>query len=419
MDDDNEESYLSLAIVLIGVASLIMSGLRLDILWMIVSVFYLGLMYGVYKIEVLEKDRYKFYLLKKNLFLWTFLPLLLGASGFARVIDFYFIFRSIFFAIVVSILSFMVILNLDHHTSFRPNFSFTIIFMVLFTIASAIILEISRFISDQLLGTEMLEGNLHFMSDLVWITIFSTCIVRFFKQYIKKAYSPGLERIKIDFRTTVKKRDHRGDFVKLLNSAFAEYDRPWLLTVSRGLQAGIAGVAVYGVMIGNSIIAGWSLFSLMVTLFPDIISRDREQDFSTLYYFWISLVLFLYSFGRPIGFYGLFDLWPEITHFLSGSIVAMLVFFVLIQLTKVSETLYIQSWIIPLLVVIFMFPVGAVWEIGEFFFDLSFGTSLQASLDDTVADLISNVFGALFSMGIAYRFFPDWIWDPSENIEDL
>ncbi len=411
----SEERNLLLCVVFVGASSLLISLYRRDILWITTSILYMVLMWGVSKIEMEEKDEYRFYLLKNDLFLWTLFPLLLGASGIARVIDIYFIFRSIFFAIVISILGFTIILNLEHHTSFRPNFHFTIVFVILFTIGAATILEIGRFISDQFLGTELLEGNLHFMSDLLWISIFSIFIGNRLKNYLKETKAPGLERIKTYFERTAKERDHKEDFLKILNLAFCRYDNRWFLFIARILQIGILVTVIYGMMVNSASVAGWAIFSFLLTIYPDVFSRDTKRSIPPLFTLWVSAVLFIYSVGRPLGFYQLIGWWAEITHLLSGTVVAVLIFLVLVYVNKISKTLYIIPWMLPLFVLIFMVPVGVIWEIGEFLFDLSFGTRLQAGLEDTVYDLIFDVFGALVSIFIAYLYFPPKIWDTKES----
>ena len=53
----------------------------------------------------------------------------------------------------------------------------------------------------------------------------------------------------------------------------------------------------------------------------------------------------------------------------------------------------------------FAIAIGVVWEIFEFFMDISFGLNMQKSgLIDTMGDLIVDSLGALLASGIGYFY---------------
>ncbi len=408
------ENNLLKVVFLVGIVCIIFSLIRRDILWFLTSLMYIELTYGVYKIKVKEIERYKFFDLKKKLFLLSSIPLLLGASGFAGVIDHYLIFRNIFFVTVLSVLGFMLILNMDKYTSFRTNCDFTIGFIILFSIAGGTLLEISRFVSDEFLGTEILEDNFHFMLDITWITLFSFCLGLYFMFLIRNIKYVGSERIKKNFDFTLISKNHIEGYVKILDAACRE-KRYYLFIFTRLWQVGIFMTVVWGILTVDFYTIGWGIFSLALAMLPDIFNKKIEQEVPPLFYFWITTVLFIFAMGRPLGFYGMFHLWAEVTHLLAGTAVAILIFFLLIYLNWISDTLYFPPWLLFILVIFFMILAGVIWEIGEFIIDLIFETNLQPHLRDTVYDLLFNVFGGVIALRFAYYYFPKKLWTTSKK----
>ncbi len=64
--------------------------------------------------------------------------------------------------------------------------------------------------------------------------------------------------------------------------------------------------------------------------------------------------------------------------------------------------------------IIFMLSIGLIWEFYEFFGDTFFGTNMQPNLEDTIYDMIFNVFGTLIIIVIAKVFWsPGSRGDPS------
>ncbi|MFO7791922.1 MAG: hypothetical protein R6W73_02930 [Candidatus Saliniplasma sp.] len=381
-----------------------------EILLSIMTVAYLILMYYIDKIEPEPYRDMDLEKLKIDLFLWSLFPMIFGAFGAAGILDlhFYFVFRDIAFTALASVLAFMIILNMDSHTDFRPNRLFTVSFIIITTIGVGIVFGVIRFLSDQYLNTGFLGGNTHLMVYLIIITLIGISIGVNLMDYIDSYEFFPMENVVSDFKLKDDFIGYREEFLKVLESLFGEYDYPSFMVVSRILQIGIFAIVIYGFLIERWVIFSWSVFSLIFAISPDIFKRNTGYNVPSVIYLWTTLVIFLYAFGRPMGFYRYFYWWPGITHFLTGTLVAVLVFSLLVYSGRVSKNLYIPSYFIPLIVLFSIFSIGVIWEISEFFVDVSFEMKLQAGIEDTVFDLLCNFGGTVFSLILIYNMTDGW-----------
>ena len=118
----------------------------------------------------------------------------------------------------------------------------------------------------------------------------------------------------------------------------------------------------------------------------------------------IVFIFFSIMLGQFGGMYDRFHWYDAFLHFLSSlvlGIVGFLIMYVFYSVNKLKLPL--------LLVVIFSFcfavTIGVIWEIIEYFIDLTLGTNMQvSSLDDTMIDLMVNSLGALISSVIGYLY---------------
>lgn len=394
---------LSIALIF-AVPILVLALSARDILLSFMTIAFIILMYYTneidpepYRIEDLEK-------LKGDIFIWCMLPLLFGAFGAARILDlhFYFVFRDIAFTALASVFAFLIMLNMDYHTDFRPNRLFTVSFIIISTIGMGTVFAISRFITDRYMNTGYLAGNTHIMIYLIIITLSGFTIGINLMDYIDSYEFFPLKNVGSHLKIKDDFEGHAEEFLKLLNKLFGDYDHPSIISISHAFQAGIFVTVLYGFFLGRWIIFSWSLFSFIFAISPDIFKRKTGYTPPSIIYFWVTSVTFVYAFGRPAGFYRLFGWWAGITHFLAGTLVAVLVFSFLVYLDWVSENLYFPSYIIPILVLLSIFPIGVLWEISEFFVDVFFDRRLQAGLEDTVIDLLCNFAGTAVSLIIIY-----------------
>ncbi len=155
----------------------------------------------------------------------------------------------------------------------------------------------------------------------------------------------------------------------------------------------------------NWFVLGISVFALMLTFLVLLIERRYKIDIPIE--FEIGIVLLIYGsivLGELRGYYAAFWWWDLILHTLTGVIVGLVGFLILL-------TLYRRKQVIasPASIALFSFSlaaaIGGLWEIFEFGMDQLFGLNMQKSgLRDTMWDIIVNSIGALLASLTGYFY---------------
>ncbi|WP_165275189.1 hypothetical protein [Thermotoga sp. Ku-13t] len=140
--------------------------------------------------------------------------------------------------------------------------------------------------------------------------------------------------------------------------------------------------------------------------FIDIYERIVRQELSNGLRKLLKLHLVLHSFfGHFLKFYNLVPLWDKALHFFGSFIIACTFCFVLSRDSKywgaLSERL---SRFVSFLLANF---AGVLWEISEFIADKLFKLNAQRGLDDTMFDLIFNIFGSYFAIRLVEKLFKE------------
>jgi len=151
----------------------------------------------------------------------------------------------------------------------------------------------------------------------------------------------------------------------------------------------------YTLWIGNLFLALVGLFGFFLTTVPYIISRRGDICMPWEVNLLIALSLYLHVAGHISDYYVVFSpYYDKIAHFVSSITISVLGF-VLVLLVDRYSGLRLTRPMIIFFIVIFTMALGAFWEIYEYFFDTLFGMDLQHGLDDTMTDLIFDLFGAV------------------------
>lgn len=394
-----EKSYpLRKFVISFGVLFLGLALARNNIFWSSLSVFYLILMLSVLKISIKSPKKTELDSFKKFIFIWSLLPLSIGSMVIYGRWGRYLLLEEIAFVFFLFIFSIMTILILENRTKLKSNIQFTGIFLYSFPIGVGAIRSIARFLSDQFFHTQYFHGNSHFMLELLIITVFSFYIGYLLKYYLKHSKYSSLIGMDKKMEIWSPFEINKEDLLKFLNSVFNKFNRSELITVSTFFQWSIYGVIIYGLIVDNHPVTVWALFSFGISVVPELLTKNTKSGLPAIIYFWSTFVLFVYAVGRPLGFYSLSDWWAEVTHFLAGSAVALVFFSLLVYFDDRYENLSLPKWVIPPLILLFIFTIGVFWEITEFYIDIIFDTSTQAGLEDTAYDLIFNFLGAIFSL---------------------
>lgn len=148
-----------------------------------------------------------------------------------------------------------------------------------------------------------------------------------------------------------------------------------------------------------------SALTLLLTFLPAIIEKNYKICLPLEIE--IIIMLFIYAaifLGEVHNYYTLYWWWDIVMHTASGialGFAGFMMLFILYYEGKIKAS----PFVISVFSFSFALAMGALWEIFEFFVDNTFGTSMQKSgLADTMADLIVDSIGALFTSFLGYIY---------------
>ncbi len=386
-------------VIAFGILVMVMALIDLDPFLVFMGAAYLFLMHKIVNIRPERYREYSLATLKRDLFIWSFFPLSLGALGTTGIFDvyFFFVFIDLAYTTLIAVFAFMIVINLNYYTDLRPDRPLSVLFVIIFTVGGGALMGITRYFSDLYFGTIYLGGNTYMMAYLIMVSILSVSIGFNIEDYICSYKFFPLKDLSADREI----KNTRRRFLHTLNKLFGKYDHGSLRVLSWILQAGIALTVVYGVYLENWSIVYWSVFSLIASLSPDLFRIHTGIRAPAIIYLWIAVVTFVFAFGRPMGFYVRYDNWAGITHCLTGTLMGVLVFSWLVN-SQVSKRVYLPNNVMILMVLLAIFPIGILWEIAEFYVDVIFDKNLQAGLTDTVHDILCNFGGTVISLFALY-----------------
>ncbi len=380
-----------------GFLAFILSVVRAEVLWVVVSVVYLIQVYGVWKADFRS-------VFIENLTIFMLVPLLLGSIGVSSALADHIVGVDLAFAWITPLIGFVILFNLNDHSSFNVNRLFTVSFVALFSMGAGAALVMIGYLSDQYIYTNFILGNDEMMIDLFVITIFGFAAGLLYTRYLKNNYDEALTGLNSD--PIIDSKNLLEDLISTFQSGLKIENRNWMLLSSKILQLGIVILGLYAAVTFQTKEAVTAVLSLVLILIMYLFGRKTETEIPYILNLWISVALFLHILGGPTGIYDMFAWWDNLTHAASGSIVAILTLYFLIYTERIFRKLYMPTWLLFVFVILFMLSLGVVWELFEFFGDQIFGTMMQESLHDTVYDMIYNVIGAFISILVAFLFFP-------------
>ena len=172
-----------------------------------------------------------------------------------------------------------------------------------------------------------------------------------------------------------------------------------------------AGYAVYSLIQQNYIIMLECLIGILLVIVPGIIDKKLKLELPDLLYIMYFIFLFAAIFlGSGLGFYSKIPRWDDVLHSLSGALLAVLGFAIIMLYNKRSKQIEgtISAGFMAVFAFCFALAIGAIWEIYEYTGDGLMQMSMQRFLDaqgnglvgraalyDTMKDIIVDTLSAL------------------------
>ncbi len=148
-----------------------------------------------------------------------------------------------------------------------------------------------------------------------------------------------------------------------------------------------------------------SLATLALSLFPPLLAARWSLTLPLPFLIFTTLFFFASIFlGEAFDFYERLWWWDLALH-ASAAVGFGLTGFLFVFMLFDGDRFAAPPYAIALITFCVAMTVGAIWEIFEFTMDVSFGLNMQKSgLNDTMADLILNAFGALVASLTGYVY---------------
>lgn len=89
------------------------------------------------------------------------------------------------FAFSFATIGFLLTLELDMYTEVRMNATFSVFFVIMFTVAVSGFWQVGEYLSDVLAGTENIASNSQVMTEFLWVTAGGLVMGVVYKAYLK------------------------------------------------------------------------------------------------------------------------------------------------------------------------------------------------------------------------------------------
>ncbi|WP_224333179.1 hypothetical protein [Haloprofundus halobius] len=169
---------------------------------------------------------------------------------------------------------------------------------------------------------------------------------------------------------------------------------------ARLMQLVLAGIAGYGLVTGQFGLVVNGTLPLLITLVPGVLRRDYGLPMNAGLTLWVTAAVFLHTLGM-VGLYDAFGWYDQLTHVLSGSVIAGCGYAVTRALELHSDDVEFPEEFVYVYMFIFVLAFGVLWEIMEFSTEVAarvFGGQAYLAIHgvrDIALDFTSNGVGAV------------------------
>ena len=155
---------------------------------------------------------------------------------------------------------------------------------------------------------------------------------------------------------------------------------------------------------GDWPLAVMATIAVAVSLLPAILQRNYRMVFPWFLEFLLVLQLHLHTFwGVWLRYYDSHGFWDKMLH-LKGTMLVSFIGFLAAYALHMSGKVRVTGPILGLFTVVFGNALGAWWEILEFLVDKTLQKNTQYGLDNTMIDLLYNLFGSLVAAGLGWAY---------------
>lgn len=331
-------------------------------------------------------------------------------------------------AVYFAVASVALIVAVDVHTftAVRMNRSFTIVLVVISTLAIGATWNITQWIADTVLGTGYLVGdrtqdaaNHAMMVDFLYAAIAGLMAGVFFTGYLRRRSFAPTASTDVPRKAPDEEPDPTPSFIR------DRFDIPedHIRRFSWAMQFALGGLLVYGLVIRDITTITNASIALTVTFLPALLKHNYRLPIEPELVFWLTTAAFLHAVGSA-GLYGYLGPWDSLTHALSTSLVAATGYTIVRAIDLHSDEVYFPSRTMFAFILLFVLAVGVVWELTEFALDLvahRFGFDAilaQHGVNDTVGDLLFNLVGAIIAATLGATYLTDVSYQLADRFSD-
>lgn len=307
--------------------------------------------------------------------------------------------------LVIAALALVVTVELYVYTPIEMNRSFAVVFVAMLTMTVATIWNLGQWALDLTVGTTFISTNDQLMVELIIATAAGVGAGMLFIAYFMHRSPSGSHPSVTDPDGQRKPQNEESPELRrrrdpMLSDRLGMSKRHQRLIV-RLLQAGLAGMGVYGLVAPDIGLVLTSIFALTITFLPSLLEGRYDVPMGVGLTLWITIGVFFHTLGTAF-FYGESFWFHNLAHATSGSLIAGIGYASFRAVDEHSSALRFPPQFMFVLIVLFVVSIGVFWEIQEFTTDQLLVTEsgkaivfVQYGLADTLSDLFFDLIGGV------------------------
>ncbi len=309
--------------------------------------------------------------------------------------------------ISIATISLLLVAEINWFTSVKMNPKYAILLVLITTLAVTGLWHLMRWLLDISLGTSfILDGrgedilNAEVMHEFIYSTIAGLISGLIFAWYFKKERLEKTNNIIFPEKipTTYSEKSFSKPPNFMLKLFGVSPSKQAALTYF--MQICLVGLLIIGVFSRNLHVILNAILALFITFIPALMKKRFDLNLMPSLVLWITLAVFLDAIGTTFGFYETIDRWDNLTHAVSGSVVAAAGYVIVRVIDIYDNEVHLPPRLMFIFIFLFILAVGVIWEILEYVTDVFaiwVGIDVflvQYGIHDTMGDMFFNLVGA-------------------------